>query len=146
MTSVRLELIILIVDGMKGITMANYVKLDSFIKDPATNKITGAEVFDKINKKKIKIRAKVVVNATGINSDKLRAMDQGEDVEKLIIGSRGTHIILSDNEKAKMKDHHGIIIPKTKDGRLIYIINYLGVPMIGTTDEQCDLTEHVEAP
>jgi glycerol-3-phosphate dehydrogenase len=30
--------------------------------------------------------------------------------------------------------NHGIIIPKTKDGRLIFIINYLGHSMVGTTD------------
>lgn len=38
----------------------------------------------------------------------------------------------------------GIIIPKTKDGRLIFIINYLGHPMVGTTDVQCDLTHYCE--
>ena len=34
----------------------------------------------------------------------------------------------------------GILIPKTKDGRLLFIINYLGHPMVGTTDEKCDVT------
>ena len=36
----------------------------------------------------------------------------------------------------------GVIIPKTKDGRLIFIINYLGHPMVGTTDEKCELTHY----
>jgi glycerol-3-phosphate dehydrogenase len=36
----------------------------------------------------------------------------------------------------------GIIIPKTKDGRLIYLINYLGHTMVGTTDVKCDVTHH----
>lgn len=35
----------------------------------------------------------------------------------------------------------GIIIPKTKDGRLLFISNYLGHPMVGTTDVKCDVTE-----
>ena len=34
----------------------------------------------------------------------------------------------------------GIIIPKTEDGRLLFIINYLGHPMVGTTDVKCDVT------
>jgi glycerol-3-phosphate dehydrogenase len=64
-----------LVVGMKGVTMANYVEFRSFIKDPKTNKITGVEVYDKLSKKKFKINAKVVVNATGIQSDKLRILD-----------------------------------------------------------------------
>jgi len=38
----------------------------------------------------------------------------------------------------------GIIIPKTKDGRLIFVINYLGHPMVGTTDVQCEVTHYCE--
>ena len=38
----------------------------------------------------------------------------------------------------------GIIIPKTKDGRLLFIINYLGHPMVGTTDVACDVTHYCE--
>jgi glycerol-3-phosphate dehydrogenase len=35
-----------------------------------------------------------------------------------------------------------VIIPKTKDGRLIFVINYLGQTMVGTTDEKTPLTHH----
>jgi glycerol-3-phosphate dehydrogenase len=35
-----------------------------------------------------------------------------------------------------------VIIPKTKDGRLIFIIDYMGHPMVGTTDHACDVTHH----
>lgn len=45
-----------------------------------------------------------------------------------------------------LPDLSGVIIPKTKDGRLIFIINYLGHAMVGTTDEKCEITHNVEAP
>ena len=51
--------------------------------------------------------------------------------------SRGTHLIF---KKGLLKENHGIIIPETKDGRLIFVINYFGHPMVGTTDEFCDKT------
>ena len=38
----------------------------------------------------------------------------------------------------------GVIVPDTKDGRLLFIINYYGHPMVGTTDEFCDATHHVQ--
>ena len=37
----------------------------------------------------------------------------------------------------------GVIVPKTSDGRLIYAINYLGYPMVGTTDDICEPTHFV---
>ena len=35
-----------------------------------------------------------------------------------------------------------MIVPETTDGRLLFIINYYGHPMVGTTDEFCDATHH----
>lgn len=37
-----------------------------------------------------------------------------------------------------------MIIPETTDGRLLFVINYMGYPMVGTTDEFCDATHHCE--
>lgn len=56
------------------------------------------------------------------------------------MGARGTHLMFS---QGLIPDHTGIIIPKTKDGRLIFIINYLGHAMVGTTDDRCEITHHV---
>ena len=47
-------------------------------------------------------------------------------------------------KKGVLPNDTGIIIPKTKDGRLLFIINYLGHPMVGTTDEKCDVTHFCE--
>ena len=62
-------------------------------------------------------------------------------MEKRIVGARGTHLMF---KKGMLPEDSGIIIPKTKDGRLIYIINYLGHPMVGTTDEKCEVTHYCE--
>ena len=67
-------------------------------------------------------------------------MDKPE-VEQRIVPSRGTHLIF---KKGLLKENHGIIIPETKDGRLIFVINYFGHPMAGTTDEVCEKTHHCE--
>ena len=67
-------------------------------------------------------------------------MDKPE-VENRIVPSRGTHLTF---KKGTLDDNYGIIVPETEDGRLIFIINYFGHPMIGTTDEFCDKTHHCE--
>jgi glycerol-3-phosphate dehydrogenase len=38
----------------------------------------------------------------------------------------------------------GIIIPKTSDGRILFILNYLGHTMAGTTDDLVDITHYPE--
>ena len=37
-------------------------------------------------------------------------------------------------KKGLIPENHGMIVPETSDGRLLYIINYYGHPMVGTTD------------
>ena len=49
-------------------------------------------------------------------------------------------------KQGMIPDGTGIIIPKTKDGRLIYIISYMGHAMVGTTDEQCEVTHYLAPP
>jgi len=47
-------------------------------------------------------------------------------------------------KKGMLPDDLGLIIPKTKDGRLLFCINYLGHTMVGTTDEKCEVTHYCE--
>ena len=96
-------------------------------------------MFDKIKKKEYKVKSKVVVNCTGIHADELRLKDN-PNVQKRIMAARGTHLMF---KKGALPDLTGVIIPKTSDGRLIFIINYLGHAMVGTTDEKTDITHHV---
>lgn len=127
------------IPGMKGATLANYVELKDFIKD-GNGQICGAKLFDTIKKKEFEVKCKSVVNCTGIHSDKIRQLDD-EKAEPRIQGARGTHIMF---KKGILPKDSGILIPKTKDGRLLFIINYLGHPMVGTTDEKCDITHYCE--
>ena len=129
------------IPGMTGATLANYVEMKRLLKDES-GKIIGGVCVDKMDpeQKEFEVRAKVVVNCAGAHADEIRQMDKPE-VEKRIVPSRGTHLIF---KKGMLKDNHGIIIPETKDGRLIFIINYFGHPMVGTTDEFCDATHHCE--
>lgn len=127
------------IPGMNGATLANYVEVKRLSKDDK-GKIIGAICVDKLDPEgqEFEIKAKVVVNCAGVHADEIRQMDK-PDVSNRIVPSRGTHLIF---KKGMLKDNHGIIIPETKDGRLIFIINYFGHPMVGTTDEFCDSTHH----
>ena len=124
-----------------GSTIANYCEFIDFIKNPETGKIEGAIVLDKLKNKQFKVKSKVVVNCAGIHADELRIKDNPQ-AKARVTGARGTHLMFSQN---LIPENSGIIIPKTKDGRLIFIINYLGHAMVGTTDDKCELT-HTPKP
>ena len=129
------------IPGMKGATLANYVEMTDFIKDD-NGKITGVMCIDKMepNSAAFPVKAKIVVNCAGVHADEIRLKDNN-DVEKRIVPSRGTHLIF---KKGMFTGTQGMIVPETKDGRLLFVINYYGHPMVGTTDEFCDATHYVE--
>lgn len=128
-------------EGQKGATLANYTEFLDFTKDES-GKITGAICKDKLDPKSepFTVKAKVVVNCAGVHADELRKKDNSE-VDDRIVPSRGTHLIF---KKGMLPENKGIIIPETKDGRLLFVINYYGHPMVGTTDEICERTHYCE--
>lgn len=85
----------------------------------------------------IEVYAKVVVNATGPFSDALRAMADPA-APPTILASAGAHLTLPAYVGSPTT---GMIVPKTKDGRVVFVIPWLDRVIAGTTDEKCDVTD-----
>ena len=52
--------------------------------------------------------------------------------------SSGIHIVL---DKKYLPSNEGLMIPKTQDGRVLFILPWMGKCLVGTTDEKTTLTE-----
>lgn len=65
-----------------------------------------------------------------MHADKIRRMAD-EGTKDRILCARGAHIMLPGKYSSKRE---GIVVPQTEDGRLIFVINYGGKTMAGTTD------------
>jgi len=111
-----------------GAVVLNYVRFVRPMKE--NERLTGAIVEDTENRETYEIRAKAVINATGIFVDEIREQDD-PGATNLLTVSRGTHIVLP---QKVLGDGSAIMVPKTKDGRLIFAIPWLGKVVIGTTD------------
>jgi glycerol-3-phosphate dehydrogenase len=111
-----------------GAVVLNYVRFVRSLKE--NERLVGGVVQDLESRETFHIRAKVVINATGIFADEIRAQDDPAGPQLLRI-SRGTHIVLPPEV---LGGGSAIMIPKTKDGRLIFAIPWLGKVVIGTTD------------
>ena len=92
--------------------------------------ISGVECFDSENKRYHIIKAKVVVNATGIFVDSINRMDEQDHVQT-VVPSQGIHIIL---DQSFLQGDSAIMIPKTTDGRVLFAVPWHGKVVVGTTD------------
>ncbi|PNW73901.1 hypothetical protein CHLRE_13g577450v5 [Chlamydomonas reinhardtii] len=101
-------------------------------------KVVGAVVQDRLGQEPaFEVYARVVMNTTGCFSDQVRHMSQ-PDAPDIIQPSSGAHVTLP----AWYAGTHsnGLIIPKTKDGRVVFMIPFLGHVIAGTTDSRCAVT------
>ncbi|AGA78036.1 glycerol-3-phosphate dehydrogenase/oxidase [Echinicola vietnamensis] len=115
-------------DDMGGCIL-NYMKVTSLTKDGA-GIITGVKVRDAIHKKSYDVKAKMVVNATGVFADKILQMDQ-KGAPRMIQPSQGVHLVLPQHF---LGGQDALMIPKTSDGRVLFAVPWQGKLVVGTTD------------
>lgn len=122
-----------------GAVCKNYHEVTAFTYNE-NGKVTGVEVYDKINDKTETIKANSIVNAAGVFADKVNKLDE-KDAKKMLDLSTGIHIVL---DKKYLPSNEGLMIPKTEDGRVLFILPWLGKCLVGTTDDPSKLKTHPE--
>lgn len=101
----------------------------------ANGRVSGAVVHDMETGNEFEARARVVVNATGIFTDEVRRMDDSA-ARPMVTPSRGIHIVLPQRFLAGST---ALMIPKTKDGRVLFGLPWHGAIVFGTTDTPTDV-------
>jgi glycerol-3-phosphate dehydrogenase len=77
--------------------------------------------------------ARVIVNATGIAADQLRHLADPQAPPRLLV-SRGTHLVLREQ---LCPGGAGLLVPRSSDGRVVFVLPFLGRTLVGTTDVPC---------
>ena len=111
-----------------GAVVLNYMSVDGLMK--TNGKVFGVKVKDKLDAKEYEVKAKVVINATGIFSDSIAKMDDA-DAEPLVTHSQGIHLVF---DKEFLRSETAIMIPKTDDGRVLFAVPWHNKLIVGTTD------------
>lgn len=106
----------------------NYMQVKSLLKENGI--VCGAIMNDKESGKEFNIKAKAVVNATGVFADDILLMDEPK-AKKNISVSQGVHVVL---DKKFLPGNNAIMIPKTSDGRVLFILPWHNKLIVGTTD------------
>jgi glycerol-3-phosphate dehydrogenase len=116
-----------------GAVVANYVRASGFAYD-ATGRAFGVGAVDAESGADLTIRARAVINATGIFSDVVRALDDPA-APPLLAHSRGSHIVVS---SAALGSAAALLVPKTSDGRVLFALPWHEHTIVGTTDVPVD--------
>lgn len=117
-----------------GAVVLNYYKVTSLIK--SNGKISGVTAVDIVNNKSYSLNAKSVINATGVFVDDILQLDEALQ-KRLVRVSQGVHLVV---DRSFSKTNDAVLIPKTSDGRVLFVVPWNQHVLLGTTDTPVDNT------
>ncbi|MBE3561649.1 MAG: glycerol-3-phosphate dehydrogenase/oxidase [Ktedonobacteraceae bacterium] len=136
----RLTLTLIRTAARSGAIIANYAEVTAFLIEHG--KICGARVRDVIGGQEVTVRARHVVNATGVFAERIEALT-GEEPQVHVEPSKGVHLVL-EREKLKLGDH-AIVLPETEDRRILFVVPWQSRAIFGTTDTGSGDLDHPTA-
>ena len=83
------------------------------------------------------VRARCVVNATGVWVDTLRDLDRAACAPsdhthaRLVKPSQGVHLVV---DRSFLPGSRALMVPRTRDGRVLFAVPWMGKTILGTTD------------
>jgi len=107
----------------------NYTKVVNLLKDN-NNQIIGVQAVDQETGINYNIKGAVVINATGVFTNAIMKLND-KVYKKYIVPSQGIHLVF---DKSFLPGEHALMIPKTKDGRVLFAVPWHNHVVVGTTD------------
>lgn len=120
-----------------GAATVNYAEVKHFEKD-STGKLVAAVIQDSLTNEQYQLKANLFINCTGPFSDSIRLLANSAE-EPRIKQSKGVHILIP---KRFLPGTEAMLIPKTADGRVIFVIPFENQVMVGTTDTPYEAPEN----
>lgn len=124
---VRLTLAVVQAARRFGAVVCNHLEVEEFVE--IGGRLIGCAVRDAIEGHLFEVRARDLVNATGVWADDLRAKEARE-CSALLRPSKGIHIVIS---RKTLPLAAACLLP-TSDRRLIFAVPWRSSVLVGTTD------------
>ncbi|MBM3966171.1 MAG: glycerol-3-phosphate dehydrogenase/oxidase [Planctomycetes bacterium] len=112
-----------------GAAVVNYANVEALSKD-ASGRVHGVLFRDLERGDTYSLKSRCVINATGPFVDEVRRLDSNTN-EPMVSASQGVHIVLS---RDFLRGDSAVIVPKTSDGRVLFLIPWHDHVVVGTTD------------
>lgn len=111
-----------------GATLVNYCACTGLLKE--RGRVQGVLARDVETGAEFPIRARVVINATGVFVDELRRFDDSS-AAPLVATSQGAHVVLP---REFLPGNSSLMVPRTADGRVLFAIPWHDRVLVGTTE------------
>lgn len=128
----RLALALARTAAIHGALVVNHLPVTGLIE--SAGQVAGVQARDAENGRTFEVQARCVVNATGVWVDGLRDMDaqaHGLSVDPLVRPSQGIHLVV---DASFWPGERALLVPSTRDGRVLFAVPWLGKVLLGTTD------------
>jgi glycerol-3-phosphate dehydrogenase len=125
----RLLIDLAITAAERGGCLINYARVTRLTKG-GDGFVHGLVFRDEESGHEHAVKARCVVNATGAFSDGIRRLDDPAAAD-VIAPSQGVHIVV---DRSFLPGDTAIMVPRTRDGRVMFAIPWHGHAVIGTTD------------
>ena len=129
----RLALLLARTAAARGALVLNHCAATGLLLGD-TGQVNGVQVRCSESGLQATLKARCVVNATGVWVDAVRDMDQPAGTParpRMVTPSQGVHLVV---DRAFMPGSHALLVPKTTDGRVLFAVPWLGKTILGTTD------------
>jgi glycerol-3-phosphate dehydrogenase len=125
----------------QGATLVNYCPVVA-LNTNAQGFVSGVRVRDEESGHEFDLAARCVINATGAFSDAVRRMADPA-APAMIAPSQGVHLVF---DASFLSSGSAILVPHTRDGRVMFAIPWHGHTVVGTTDTPIDAIDAEPAP
>jgi glycerol-3-phosphate dehydrogenase len=128
----RLALLLARTALARGALVVNHMAATGLVREKG--QVRGLHVQDAETGQATTLRARCVVNATGVWVDRIRDMDRDEGAPtrpRIVAPSQGVHLVV---DRDFLPGNHALLVPKTEDGRVLFAVPWLGKTILGTTD------------
>ncbi len=130
MDDARLCIEVLRTAAGQGAVLANYVEAVTFLRSGGV--IRGVRAVDHLSGVELNITARVTLNATGPWGDTMSRL-AGDDAGPLMQPTKGVHVVAPNRGLTA-----AFLLLHPRDGRVFFVIPWLGKTLLGTTDTECD--------
>jgi glycerol-3-phosphate dehydrogenase len=128
----RLALALARTAASRGALVVNYCAATGLRHEDG--KVVGLSCQDRETGRFHELKARCVINATGVWVDEFRQQDGeaiGRPVKPMVAPSQGVHVVV---DREFLPGDHALMVPKTADGRVLFGVPWLGKIILGTTD------------
>ncbi len=137
----RLVIEVIKAAAARGALPANYSAVRGIVNSEGISRV---QIEDTLAGSSFELRARVVVNATGVWADQVSRLSDAAAPKKLR-PSKGIHVVLP---REKFDNQTAVLIPSVGESRFLFVIPWQGRTVVGTTDTdyQGNLDEPVAEP